>query len=88
MQNCKFSPSHPHKFFFLIIWIISFQPVTKVELIPPKNGSEKDCIQPAVTQFPNPILDHETRKNGGVILHIIVAFYMFIGKLIPDILKF
>ena len=59
--------------------VLCFQEVTRVEVAPPGNGSEH-CIQPAVTQFPSPILNKEQRQQGGVILHVVVAFYMFIGK--------
>ena len=58
------------------------QGVTKVEILPPANGSSQHCIQPAVTQFPPPMLDKQTRQHGGLILHIVIAFYMFIGKTI------
>ena len=57
--------------------VLFFQEVTRVEVA--GNGSEH-CIQPAVTQFPSPILNKEQRQQGGVILHVVVAFYMFIGK--------
>ena len=57
-----------------------FQEVTRVEVVASGNASSDHCIQPAVTQFPSPILHKEQRKQGGVILHIVVAFYMFIGK--------
>ena len=57
-----------------------------IEIVPSNNGSSKHCIQPAVTQFPHPMLDKKTRQNGGVLLHIIIAFYMFIGNISSDIL--
>ena len=50
-----------------------------VELLPPANGSDEDCVEPAVKQFPSPILDRQTRRYGGILLHILIAFYMFIG---------
>ena len=54
--------------------------MTRVEVLPPGNGSSEHCIQPAVTQFPSPILNKEQRQQGGVILHVVVALYMFIGE--------
>ena len=54
--------------------------MTRVEIGPPSNGSSEHCIPPAVTQFPHPLLDKEQRQQGGVILHVVVAFYMFIGE--------
>ena len=54
--------------------------------MPSHNGSSKHCIQPAVTQFPHPMLDKKTRQQGGVLLHILIAFYMFIGNVFNDFL--
>ena len=50
--------------------------VTKVEV---NNGSSKPCVPPAVNQFPPALLDQSTRARGGLVLHILVAVYMFIG---------
>ena len=58
-----------------------------IEIIPANNGSSKHCIQPAVTQFPHPMLDKKTRQHGGVILHIVIAFYMFIGNVSSDLME-
>ena len=38
-----------------------------------------DCLKPAIEQFPKPSIDKETRQKGAVIIHIFIAFYMFIG---------
>ena len=56
----------------------------EIEIVPSHNGSSKHCIQPAVTQFPHPMLDKKTRQQGGVLLHILIAFYMFIGNVFND----
>ena len=53
--------------------------VTKIELLPPGNGSREPCVEPAVKQFPSPILGRSARRHGGVLLHVLVAVYMFIG---------
>ena len=53
--------------------------VTKIELLPPVNGSQEPCVEPAVKQFPSPILGREARRHGGLVLHILIACYMFIG---------
>ena len=50
--------------------------VTRVEV---NNGSSKPCVPPAVNQFPPALLDQTTRARGGLVLHILVAAYMFIG---------
>ena len=52
--------------------------VTKIEILP-ANVSREECVEPAVKQFPSPILGREARRHGGVVLHILIACYMFIG---------
>ena len=42
----------------------------------PRNSS---CLKPAVTQFPDPLIDKKSRQQGLVLIHILVAVYMFIG---------
>ncbi|XP_023330906.1 probable sodium/potassium/calcium exchanger CG1090 [Eurytemora carolleeae] len=37
------------------------------------------CITPAIAQFPNPLLSKKARQHGGVIFHILLATYMFLG---------
>ena len=38
-----------------------------------------NCIPAAVTQFPGPGMGQGARQHGGIIIHITVAIYMFIG---------
>ena len=40
---------------------------------------EGNCTPPAIEQFPVPIMDNYYRKRGGLIIHILIAIYMFIG---------
>ncbi|CAH1170378.1 unnamed protein product, partial [Phaedon cochleariae] len=40
---------------------------------------EEDCTPPAIRQFPHPLMSPKTRRHGGLIIHIIVAAYMFLG---------
>ncbi|CAH0554448.1 unnamed protein product [Brassicogethes aeneus] len=43
-------------------------------------GNEtEECTPPAIKQFPHPIMGPTTRKHGGLIVHITVAVYMFLG---------
>eukprot|EP00095_Tigriopus_kingsejongensis_P005743 maker-scaffold28_size608977-snap-gene-1.17 protein:Tk05743 transcript:maker-scaffold28_size608977-snap-gene-1.17-mRNA-1 annotation:"sodium potassium calcium exchanger" len=37
------------------------------------------CIPPAIEQFPEPVLNKTQRQYGGLIFHIALAVYMFIG---------
>ncbi|XP_066144151.1 probable sodium/potassium/calcium exchanger CG1090 [Euwallacea fornicatus] len=41
--------------------------------------STHQCTPAAIRQFPRPIMSQQTRRHGGIIIHIIVAIYMFIG---------
>ncbi|XP_040563494.1 probable sodium/potassium/calcium exchanger CG1090 [Lepeophtheirus salmonis] len=45
------------------------------------NGNTKTeiCIQPAIEQFPPPAIGYSGRIHGGIIFHILIALYMFIG---------
>ncbi|EZA53280.1 Sodium/potassium/calcium exchanger [Ooceraea biroi] len=38
-----------------------------------------NCSAPAIEQFPRPLMGPKTRKSGGLILHILVAIYTFLG---------
>ncbi|XP_064110829.1 probable sodium/potassium/calcium exchanger CG1090 isoform X2 [Macrobrachium nipponense] len=38
-----------------------------------------NCTPPAIEQFPHPLMGPETRKSGGLIVHIIVTTYMFLA---------
>ncbi|XP_017785226.1 PREDICTED: probable sodium/potassium/calcium exchanger CG1090 isoform X2 [Nicrophorus vespilloides] len=38
-----------------------------------------NCTPPAIEQFPKPIMGPWGRKHGGIIVHILVAAYTFIG---------
>ena len=42
-------------------------------------GDEEDCVQPAITKFPQPFMGRKVRQYGGVIVHIFVAMYMFVA---------
>ena len=53
--------------------------MTRVEVRSETNGSSLPCVPPAVAQFPPALLDQRTRARGGLVLHILVAAYMFIG---------
>ncbi|XP_011141643.1 probable sodium/potassium/calcium exchanger CG1090 isoform X1 [Harpegnathos saltator] len=38
-----------------------------------------NCSAPAIEQFPRPLMGPEARKHGGLIIHILVAIYTFLG---------
>ena len=51
----------------------------KIEL-PGQISPNESCVPPAITQFPSPLgLDKSARQHGGVIVHIVLAIYMFVG---------
>ncbi|XP_032546698.1 sodium/potassium/calcium exchanger 4 [Chiroxiphia lanceolata] len=43
------------------------------------NGTheEKNCTEPAIHEFPEDIFTNKERQQGGILLHIIAALYMF-----------
>ena len=38
-----------------------------------------NCTPPAIEQFPVPLMDNYYRQRGGLLIHILIAIYMFIG---------
>ena len=44
-----------------------------------KNFKPTNCTIPAIDKFPNPIIGPKGRRYGWVLLHVLVATYMFIG---------
>lgn len=43
----------------------------------PKNHT--NCTRPDIEQFPRPLIGYEARREGGLIVHVLVALYMFLG---------
>ncbi|XP_017793960.1 PREDICTED: LOW QUALITY PROTEIN: probable sodium/potassium/calcium exchanger CG1090 [Habropoda laboriosa] len=39
----------------------------------------ENCSPPAIEQFPRPMMGPTARKHGGLIIHILVAVYTFLG---------
>ncbi|CAK9812132.1 Sodium/potassium/calcium exchanger 4 [Anthophora plagiata] len=39
----------------------------------------QSCSPPAIEQFPRPLMGPSARKHGGLIIHILVAVYTFLG---------
>ncbi|CAG9794851.1 unnamed protein product [Diatraea saccharalis] len=40
------------------------------------------CTPPAIEQFPKPLMGESLRKQGGLIIHVLVAVFTFIGLVI------
>lgn len=53
--------------------------VTKPYPYPTVRPRRPNCSAPAIEQFPQPLMGPETRKHGGLIIHILVAIYTFLG---------
>ncbi|XP_017669377.1 PREDICTED: sodium/potassium/calcium exchanger 4 isoform X2 [Lepidothrix coronata] len=49
------------------------------KLMASPNGTheEKNCTEPAIHEFPEDIFTNKERRQGGILLHIIAALYMF-----------
>ncbi|XP_041985191.1 probable sodium/potassium/calcium exchanger CG1090 [Aricia agestis] len=39
----------------------------------------RNCTPPAIEQFPRPLMGQTARKHGGLIIHVLVAVFTFIG---------
>lgn len=37
------------------------------------------CTPPAIKQFPRPFMEPSLRRKGGVLIHIIICIYSFLG---------
>ncbi|XP_067132005.1 probable sodium/potassium/calcium exchanger CG1090 isoform X2 [Centruroides vittatus] len=46
---------------------------------PKLESSTSNCTPAAIEQFPRPLMSYNVRRNGGLIIHIIVSLYMFLG---------
>ena len=45
------------------------------------DDNSTSCIAPDITHFPNPLIKKEARQRGAVIIHILLAIYMFLGNI-------
>ncbi|KAF4533151.1 hypothetical protein B566_EDAN001693, partial [Ephemera danica] len=57
---------------------------TRVPAVSPRNHTtwkplRDNCTPPAIEQFPRPAMSLESRRSGGLIIHVLVAVYTFIG---------
>uniref|UniRef100_H0ZQR4 Solute carrier family 24 member 4 n=1 Tax=Taeniopygia guttata TaxID=59729 RepID=H0ZQR4_TAEGU len=43
----------------------------------PNGTHEENCTEPAINEFPEDIFTNKERQQGGILLHIIAALYMF-----------
>ncbi|XP_052903292.1 probable sodium/potassium/calcium exchanger CG1090 [Anopheles moucheti] len=39
----------------------------------------ENCTPPAIEQFPQPLMGPNVRKHGGLIIHVLVAIFTFLG---------
>lgn len=47
--------------------------------VPTLRPRRVNCTPPAIEQFPNPLLGPSFRKHGGLLFHILVCVYSFVG---------
>ncbi|KAM4777732.1 sodium/potassium/calcium exchanger 4 isoform 2-T2 [Cyanocitta cristata] len=43
----------------------------------PNGTHEENCTEPAINEFPEDLFTNKERQQGGILLHIIAALYMF-----------
>lgn len=46
---------------------------------PTYRPKRENCTPPAIEQFPKPLMPQKWRKNGGLIVHVVVALFTFLG---------
>ncbi|XP_029667094.1 probable sodium/potassium/calcium exchanger CG1090 [Formica exsecta] len=62
-----------------VIPTIQTTQVTKPYPYPTVRPRRSNCSAPAIEQFPQPLMGPEARKHGGLIIHVLVAIYTFLG---------
>lgn len=55
------------------------KPTTVLPTTRPTLRPKRNCTPPAIEQFPKPLMGPWGRKHGGIILHMLVAVYTFLG---------
>lgn len=46
---------------------------------PTYRPKRSNCTPPAIEQFPQPLMGPSIRKHGGLIIHVLVAVFTFLG---------
>lgn len=47
--------------------------------VPTYRAKRINCTPPAIEQFPKPLMPRSWRKNGGLVIHVLVALFTFLG---------
>ncbi|KAL0105120.1 hypothetical protein PUN28_016639 [Cardiocondyla obscurior] len=71
-------------FYTCIIFFLTIQITPTTEMTTPYpyatvRPRRTNCSAPAIEQFPRPLMGPESRKHGGLIIHILAAIYTFLG---------
>ena len=67
-------------FLFSVRTLLELDLSEPVVHLPGEIPTNESCVLPAITQFPSPLgMDKSTRQHGAVIIHIVLAIYMFTG---------
>lgn len=46
---------------------------------PTYRPKRENCTPPAIEQFPQPLMGPNVRRHGGLVLHVLVAIFTFLG---------
>lgn len=46
---------------------------------PTYRPKRENCTPPAIEQFPKPLMSPNVRKHGGLVIHVLVAIFTFLG---------
>lgn len=48
-------------------------------VVPTWRPKRDNCTPPAIEQFPKPLMSPGFRKHGGLVIHVLVAIFTFLG---------
>ena len=69
---------------------VAEEPESTTEEVEYEDEAEENsttCVAPDITHFPNPLIKKEARQKGAVIIHILLAIYMFLGNIFNTLLR-
>lgn len=51
----------------------------RIHTHPTYRPKRENCTPPAIEQFPKPLMSPNVRKHGGLVVHVLVAIFTFLG---------
>lgn len=51
----------------------------RIHTHPTYRPKRENCTPPAIEQFPKPLMSPNVRRHGGLVIHVLVAIFTFLG---------